>query len=125
MSPHAQARTAYSRSPVVQTPRDVEYMLFARVTSGLRAVDETDPAAFPKLAAALLDNQRLWSMLESDLAEDGNKLDVKLRANLISLARFVMRHTNAVLSGKASLEPLIDINTMIMRGLRGEAEGVA
>lgn len=64
-------------------------------------------------------------MLESDLAEDGNKLDVKLRANLISLARFVMRHTNAVLSGKASLEPLIDINTMIMRGLRGEAEGVA
>lgn len=125
MSPHAQARTAYNSAPVVQTPRDVEYMLFARVTSGLRAIDETDPAAFPKLAAALIDNQRLWSMLESDLSDDGNKLDLKLRANLVSLARFVVRHTNAVLGGKASIEPLIDINMMIMKGLRGEAEVAA
>ncbi len=57
--------------------------------------------------------------------QDGNKLPDALRAQLIGLAEFVRKHGMQVLAGKASIVPLIDINTSIMRGLRGNVEAVA
>ena len=48
-----------------------------------------------------------------------------LRAQLVSLAEFVRRHSLAVLGGRASIAPLIDINTAIMKGLRGNVEAAA
>ena len=48
-----------------------------------------------------------------------------LRAQLISLAEFVRKHSLAVLGGRASVAPLIDINTAIMKGLRGDVEAAA
>jgi flagellar protein FlaF len=56
---------------------------------------------------------------------DGNALPVELRAQLISLAEWVRRHSHAVLSGHDGVAPLIDINTSIMRGLRGGVEATA
>jgi flagellar biosynthesis activator protein FlaF len=56
---------------------------------------------------------------------DGNALPVPLRAQLISLAEFVRQHSMRVLAGRASIAPLIDINTAIMKGLRGTAEAEA
>jgi flagellar biosynthesis activator protein FlaF len=106
----------------VRTDRGTEYNAFARVTSSLKAVDELDKAAFPALAEAVFDNQRLWALLARDLRSDGNSLPVELRANLLSLADFVQKHSRSVLRGLESVEPLIDINTSIMRGLRGETE---
>ena len=48
-----------------------------------------------------------------------------LRAQLISLAEFVRKHSLAVLGGRAKVATLIDINTAIMKGLRGETEVAA
>ena len=48
-----------------------------------------------------------------------------LRAQLISLAEFVRRHSLAVLGGRARIGALIDINTAIMKGLRGNLEAAA
>ena len=56
---------------------------------------------------------------------DANSLPVPLRAQLISLAEFVRRHSLAVLAGRARLGALIDINTAIMKGLRGNLEAAA
>ena len=56
---------------------------------------------------------------------DTNALPVPLRAQLVSLAKFVRRHSLAVLGGRASIAPLVDINTAIMKGLRGDAEAAA
>ncbi|HVH02404.1 MAG TPA: flagellar biosynthesis regulator FlaF [Amaricoccus sp.] len=126
MSPHTQARSAYaSASSPIRTGRDTEYAIFARVTGALGAVDEADRRAFPQLARAVADNQRLWGVLAEDLMNDDNQLPVPLRASLISLAEFVRRHSMAVLGGRASIAPLIDINTMIMKGLRGQPEAAA
>jgi flagellar protein FlaF len=126
MSPHAQARNAYaSASSSVRTGRDTEYAIFARVTGALGAVDAADARAYPQLARAIADNQRLWGVLAEDLMNDGNQLPLQLRANLISLAEFVRKHSMAVLGGRASVAPLVDINTMIMKGLRGDAEAAA
>ena len=82
-------------------------------------------AAFPLLAQAVADNQLLWGTLAEDLMGDGNRLPLELRANLISLAEFVRRHSMAVLGGRASAAALIDINTAVMKGLRGQAEEAA
>lgn len=124
MSPTTQSRSAYGANSV-RTPRGAEYALFARVTSGLKAADDTDPAAFPAMARAVSENQRLWAALAEDLMSDGNQLPVALRGQLISLSEFVRRHSLAVLGGRARLEALIDINTMIMKGLRGDVEAAA
>jgi flagellar protein FlaF len=121
MVPSSKARSAYAAAPV-RTARDAEYTIFAAVTRALRAVDAAD---YPKLSHAVTDNQRLWGALADDLMSDGNALPPQLRANLISLAEFVRKHTMAVLGGRGSVEPLIDINTMIMKGLRGVVEDAA
>ncbi len=124
MYPSSQARTAYTAA-AVRSPRAAEYAVFAAVTQALTALDESDKGAFPRLAAAVTDNQRLWATLAEDLMDDGNSLPLPLRAQLVSLSEFVRRHSLAVLGGKASLPVLIDINTMIMRGLRGDVEAAA
>lgn len=106
----------------VRTERGTEYAVFARVTHRLKAAEGSDRSAFPSLAAAVADNQRLWAVLADDLRLDGNALPAELRANLLSLAEFVRRHSLAVLGGRASVEALVDINTAIMKGLRGDLE---
>ena len=121
MHSSSQARSAYAAAPV-RTARDAEYAVFASVTHALRAADGAD---YPALARAVTDNQRLWGALADDLMSDGNALPAALRASLISLAEFVRKHTMAVLGGRAGVEALVDINTMIMRGLRGDVEAAA
>src|SRR6188472_3367279 len=121
MLPTSQARSGYDATPV-RTDRGTEYALFAQITARLKAVEESDRTSFPVLARAVTDNQRLWATLAEDLMGDANRLPVPLRAQLISLAEFVRKHSLAVLGGRARLAPLIDINTAIMKGLRGEAE---
>ncbi len=126
MNTHAQARSGYASAVApTRTDRGMEYALFARVTAAMGAVDASDRASFGALAAAVWDNQKLWTALADDLMHDDNALPVPLRAQLLSLAEFVRKHTLRVLGGKASPEPLIDINTSIMRGLRGDVEAVS
>lgn len=122
MNTHAQARSGYSAAAPTRTDRGMEYALFAKITHRMSAVDEADKSAFPQLASAVFENQRLWGALAADLMHDGNALPVPLRAQLIGLAEFVRKHSLRVLAGQASAAALIDINTSIMRGLRGELE---
>lgn len=123
MPPHSQARNAYAAaSTPVRTGRDAEYAIFARVTHALRTAD---PDNYSQTARAVTDNQRLWGALAEDLMSDDNALPVPLRAQLVSLAEFVRKHTMAVLASRATVDALVDINTSIMKGLRGNTETVA
>jgi flagellar biosynthesis activator protein FlaF len=122
------ARSAYGRPDApARSPRTVEYDLFARVTRQLTAARQaTNPsgrADFPALAQALHDNGRMWRVLAADLAEPGNALPPALRGRLFYLYQFTEAHSRKVLDGTADAGVLIDINTAVMRGLRGE--GVA
>jgi flagellar protein FlaF len=121
MHPSSQVRSAYAAAPV-RSARGAEYAVFARVTQALAAAE---PRGFAALAEAVVDNQRLWATLAEDLMGEANALPVPLRAQLVSLAEFVRRHSLAVLAGRASAEALVDINTAIMKGLRGEVEAAA
>ena len=121
MIAHSAARAAYSRPEAPQrNPRDLEYDLLARATKALSLAARGTPRNYPALVAALDENQRLWSALAADVAEPGNGLPAQLRAQLFYLYEFTAQHSQAIRDKDASVEVLIDINSAVMRGLRGQ-----
>ena len=110
--------TGYGNS-VVRTAREAEYDIISRVTRMLRQATERGHG--PDKIAAVDKNNQLWTILASDLADPDNALPDEVRAGLLSLAGFSLRHGHQALAGKVSLAPLIDINMAMMRGLRQEA----
>lgn len=116
-----QAPIAYARHEApTRSLRSVEYDLLAQVTRRLRSAWANRESDFPGLVRALTDNQQLWSTLASDVALPGNTLPAVLRARLFYLYEFTVQHSRAVVEDRASVEVLADINTAVMRGLRGE-----
>ena len=121
MTMTATARSAYSAPGApVRTPRSTEYDAIARITARMKAAQDNAATGFAQLAAALHDNRRLWTVLATDVAGAGNALPEALRARLIYLAEFTDQHSRRVLAGEADAGPLIEINTAVMRGLRGD-----
>jgi flagellar protein FlaF len=55
------------------------------------------------------------------VANEDNALPDSLRASIISVGIFVFRESSRVTRGSGSLDDLIEINRMVMRGLRGES----
>ncbi|MEL6280265.1 MAG: flagellar biosynthesis regulator FlaF [Pseudomonadota bacterium] len=119
-----QARNAYATTQsAAATPRALEYQVFSQITARLsKAKDAETPKVFTQLAEALHDNVKLWTILAADAAGDGNQLAPTLRAQIVSLAGFVRGETKRVLEKQTGPETLIDLNTSMMRGLRGAAE---
>lgn len=119
MNAHA---SPYTMSPqsitTLRAPRDVEYDAFSRVTAALKSAQTSQDVAVR--TAAVHQNNNLWNTLLADLSSSGNGLPMDLRGNLVSLALFSVRHGLKVMSYTAEIDPLIDINLSIMRGLRGE-----
>ena len=113
---------AYQRaSEQAEAPKQTEYRLFGLVTRALMEaieVDETDPAGRIK---ALHWNRRLWSTLASDCASPDNALPEPTRASIISLSMWVDKHTSAVMRREEKIQPLIDVNRIIMQGLSNQA----
>ncbi|MBV9829011.1 MAG: flagellar biosynthesis regulator FlaF [Alphaproteobacteria bacterium] len=100
-----------------ESPREIECRVFEQVTAALEAA--CDPEVhFAQKIKAMHDNRLLWQTLAADLADDGNELPGNVRAHLISLAIWVGRETDRVQSSDASPRGLVDINHIIMQGLR-------
>ncbi|WP_371060929.1 flagellar biosynthesis regulator FlaF [Rhodosalinus sp. 5P4] len=116
------ARNAYAQtSTATHTPRGIEYQVIARVTHRLKSAAQKGDAGFAELAAAIADNRRLWTALAADVARSGNGLPEDLRARILYLAEFTTQHSRAVLDGRASAAPLLEVNSAVLRGLRQEA----
>lgn len=103
--------------------RGIEYQAFARITRDLSAFRDGAAGQFAKLAEALNDNLRLWTILGTDVAREGNALPPELRSKLFYLFEFTHQHTRKVLKGEAQADILVEINTAVMRGLRGSRGG--
>jgi flagellar biosynthesis activator protein FlaF len=116
-----QAPIAYARRETpARSLRSIEYELLAQVTQRLRAAWTNRDADFPAYAQALTDNVQLWSTLAADVATPGNSLPAALRARLFYLYEFTAVHSRSLMDGKGGIDVLTDINTAVMRGLRGE-----
>ncbi len=110
-----QARHAYgSGSTVLRSGRSAEHQVISEVTARLKAAD-----SFAARAEALHDNRRLWIRLAADVADHDNGLPEVLRARIFYLAEFTQHYSRRVLRGEAGVDPLIDINTAVLRGLSG------
>jgi flagellar biosynthesis activator protein FlaF len=122
MSVAAHVHSTYANhAQALKTPRDIEYDLLVRITARMQDhLPHPRGRAPAALIAALYDNRRLWTVFASDLAESGNALPDDLRARLFYLAEFTIHHTERVLLGAATADVLAEINTAVMRGLRGQ-----
>jgi flagellar protein FlaF len=100
-----------------ESPRQLEYRAFVEATRGLIEAASLPAYEVGRRMEALTVNRRLWSLLSNDCCADGNQLPHALRAQIISLALFVDRHSSQVMRAGASFDPLIDINRSIMQGL--------
>jgi len=98
-------------------PRQTEYRAFAMATRGLIDAASLPTTEVGRRAEALAANRRLWSLLASDCAAEGNQLSQPLRAQIISLSMFVDRHSSQVMRAGAAFDVLIEINRTIMQGL--------
>jgi len=68
---------------------------------------------------AIQDNRTLWAVLADDCAQPDNQLPEGLRAQIISLALWVDRHSREVRGDYKALADLIEVNRAIMDGLTG------
>ena len=105
-----------------ESPREAEYRLFGEVTRALIRAAETDVSDIQTRMDALDWNRRVWAALATDCTAPENGLAVELRAQIISLSLWVSRHTSAVMRREEEIEPLIDVNKIIMQGLAARAE---
>ena len=116
LAPHQNGYMDATRS--VGMPREVEYQLFSKITGKMNQCAD-DRARFNTLVEALTENLSMWQTIALSVADENNELPPPLRAQLFYLYEFVQHHTPRVLRREADAAPLIEINTSIMRGLRG------
>ncbi|MEI9890179.1 MAG: flagellar biosynthesis regulator FlaF [Caulobacteraceae bacterium] len=103
-------------------PKQTEYRLFGLVTRALMDAAQKDDSDLSSRMRALHWNRRLWTTLATDCASPDNRLPMNLRANIISLSIWVDKHTSEVMQRQQSIQPLIDINRIIMQGLSGQTQ---
>jgi flagellar protein FlaF len=109
---------AYQRAVTrAESPREMEYRLFAQVTRALMEASQLDITNVAGRADALDWNRRLWSTIATDCADPANQLPAPLRASMISLSIWVSKHTSLVIRNKEEFGPLIEVNRMVMQGL--------
>ena len=96
--------------------RKTEYRLFEQVTRDLEA-SKAKVKSDSEILRALDDNRRLWHALEEDLARPHNQLPDPLKAQIISVAIWVERHSKLAEQGEVTIDALIQVNESIMKGL--------
>jgi flagellar protein FlaF len=109
---------------VTLSGRELEAGILCRSAARLSEVQNNwdAPNRDEMLDEALRYNQRLWTLFQSELMEEGNAMPMEIKRNLLSLSAFVDKRTFDVLSYPAQekLNILIEINRNIAAGLRGE-----
>lgn len=122
MTPNSLAQRAYQQAAApTKTPGKLEYDVIARITHRLKASAQRGKIGFSALAEAIHENRTLWTHLAVDVADDDNALPQELRARIFYLAEFTNHHSTKVLAGEASVRPLLEVNTAVLRGLRNGA----
>lgn len=115
---------AYQRAAEqAEGPKQTEYRLFGLVTRALMDAAAKDESDFSGRIKALHWNRRLWTALAGDCANPSNALPNELRASIISLSIWVDKHTSSVMRREQPIQPLIDVNRIIMQGLGGQMAG--
>jgi len=110
---------AYGRAQKMAfQPCQVEASAFAKAATLLgEAVGRLED--FDAYRAALRFNRLVWTLIQADLARPDHGLSDEVKARFLSLSIYVDKQTVAALAAPsaARLEPLIEIDRSIARGL--------
>ncbi|MBI5937882.1 MAG: flagellar biosynthesis regulator FlaF [Betaproteobacteria bacterium] len=81
-----------------------------------------EPERDQLLETALTYNQRLWSLLQTELADPSNPLPEEIKTNLLVLSALVDKRVFEVMAYPApeKLNLIISVNRNIAAGLRGD-----
>ena len=115
---HTQANSAYRKvQKLAPAPRRVEAMAFAKAAALLEGARQRSDD-YPAYAAALRFNQTMWTLVQADVAADGNTLPADLKRKIFGLSRFVDARTITALAEPAPehLAALIEIDKNMARG---------
>ncbi len=114
------AQAAYSNPlAATKTDRALEFDVIAATTTKLRAVQAED-TSYPQIVSAVDTNRRMWSLIASSVSDSENTYPSDLKAGLFYLFEYTNHVSRRILSGEATVDSLIDINTSILRGLKGQ-----
>lgn len=125
--PYRKALNAYQQAQQsAMTPRYMERTVFARAVGKLTQA-QRNIEDYNAYADALKFNQRLWTFIQSSVADDSDRLPAEIRNDLLNLSLFIDRQTIRALATpkEANLRALIDINIDISRGLKQNPAGTA
>lgn len=117
---------AYSKTlRTTEAPRQTEYRLFAQITGDLMRIKDDPHMPAAQKADALDRNRRLWMVLAADCRESSNQLPDQLKARIISISIWVIKHTNSVIRDGDAVDDLIEVNRTIMQGLASNSAPAA
>ena len=106
----------------VMSGREIEALALTKAALQLKKCrNEWDPDDRDgKRSESLEMNQRIWTILQGELAKDDNPLPKQLKQDLLSLSLFIDKRTFDVMAYPApeKLDILININLNIAAGLR-------
>lgn len=125
MNAIAHARSGYGGPDATLRPmRTIEYDVLAQVTRDLAVGWPKRKEDFPALVAALNRNLEFWTTLAADVASPNNGLPASLRAQIFYLYEFTAHQSQILMRKEGSIDALIDINSAVMRGLRGQGGAI-
>lgn len=108
--------------------REVEAAVLTKAAARMRESLQnwTAPGNAAKLDSALKYNQRIWCILQAELAKPENPLPAVLKNDLLRLSTFVDKRTFEVMAypSPEKMNILIQINENIAAGLRSRQEPV-
>lgn len=108
---------AYERvRTLTEHPRATEQRLIGEISRAMMTAWEQGHRG-ATLMSPLHRNREMWSVFASTCGAAGNGLSSEVRAAIISLSLWVDRHTSAVMAGRESIEPLIEVNRAMIDGL--------
>jgi flagellar protein FlaF len=104
-------------SAAIASPRDAEYRAFSEATRRLIEAGGSGRRDLRALIEAIHLNRTLWGKLAADCGQGQNALPADTRARIIALARWVSDYSSDVMRKGQSVDPLVDVNRIIMGGL--------
>lgn len=108
---------AYRRNQTnAEHPRSTERRLLSEITSEMLAAVEAGKTG-AALMPALHRNRELWALWSAECLDDGNQLPPEIRASIVSLGLWVNRFTSDVVTGRETIDPLVDVNRSLIAAL--------
>lgn len=118
---------AYRRTAAVtSTGRDLEAHVLTKAAQHLKECQAKweEEGHRERLDNALRLNQKIWTIIQSELARDDNPLPIQVRTDILNLSLFVDKRIIEIMAAPAAekLDAIIRININIAEGLRGLGE---